>query len=206
LTTEAREKGLRLEAIVLAGGAGRRFGAPKLTAPWRGGKLLDGALAAAFAAPVWRVTVVTGADPAVDEATRHWADEHDTVGRLAIVHARDHQEGMGASLRAAMATLAEDCEGVFVFLGDMPLIPASVPPRLVAALNSGSLAAAPEFKGRRGHPVLFGVALLPALARAQGDEGARTVLAALGRRLALVDVADPGVITDVDTPGDLPGG
>jgi molybdenum cofactor cytidylyltransferase len=211
LTTEALEMGAlemgpRLEAIVLAAGSGRRFGGAKLNAPWRGGKLLDGALEAAFAAPVWRVTVVTGADPAVDDAARHWAAAHAVAGRLALIHADDHPEGMGASLRAGIAALAEDCAGVFVFLGDMPVIPASVPPRLVAALTSGALAAAPAFNGRRGHPVLFCAALFPALARAQGDEGARTVLAALGRRLALVDVADPGVITDVDTPGDLPGG
>jgi len=207
LATEAAEKGARtgprLEAIVLAAGAGQRFGGAKLTTPWRGGKLLDGALAAAFAAPVWRVTVVTGADPAVEGAVRVWADPRGVADRLSLVHARDHEEGMGASLRAGIAALAEDCAGVFVFLGDMPLIPASVPPRLVAALNSGPLAAAPIFNGRRGHPVLFASALFPDLARAEGDAGARTVLAGLGPRVALVDVADPGVIFDVDTPGDL---
>jgi molybdenum cofactor cytidylyltransferase len=204
LTTEALEKGPRLEAIVLAAGSGRRFGGGKLTAPWRGGRLLDGALEAAFAAPAWRISVATGADPAVDAAARHWADARDLACRLALVHARDHAEGMGASLRAGVAALAEDCAGVFVFLGDMPLIPPSVPPRLAAALSSGSLAAAPTFNGRRGHPVLFAAALFPALARAEGDEGARRVLAGLGPGLALVEVGDPGVIFDVDTPEDLP--
>jgi len=199
----ALETGARLEAIVLAAGSGRRFGGAKLNAAWRGGKLLDGALAAAFAAPVWRVTVVTGADPAVDDAARHWAAAHAVAGRLALIHADDHSEGMGASLRAGIAALAQDCGGVFVFLGDMPVIPASVPPRLLAALTSGALAAAPTFNGRRGHPVLFGPALFPALARATGDEGARAVLADLGPRLTLLDVADPGVVFDVDTPEDL---
>jgi molybdenum cofactor cytidylyltransferase len=164
---------------------------------------LDGAVAAAFAAPVWRVTVVTGADPAVEAATRDWAKPRGLADRLSVVHARDHGEGMGASLRAGIAALAQDCGGVFVFLGDMPVIPASVAPRLVAALTSGALAAAPAFNGRRGHPVLFGPALFPALARATGDEGARAVLADLGPRLTLLDVADPGVVFDVDTPEDL---
>jgi molybdenum cofactor cytidylyltransferase len=205
LTTGETEKGPRLEAIVLAAGAGQRFGGAKLTAPWRGGKLLDGALAAAFAAPVRRVIVVSGADPAVEGAARLWAEARGLADRLRFVHAQDHPEGMGASLRAGIAALARDCAGAFVFLGDMPLIPASVPPGLVAALGSGSLAAAPAFKGQRGHPVLFGAALFPALARVEGDEGARAVLADLGPRLALVDVVDPGVIVDVDRPEDLPG-
>jgi molybdenum cofactor cytidylyltransferase len=196
--------GPRLEAIVLAAGAGRRFGGAKLTAPWRGGRLLDSALEAAFAAPVWRVTVVTGADLAVEDCVRRWAHGKGLAGRLNLVHAADHDEGMGASLRAGVAALAQDCAGVFVFLGDMPLIPASVPPLLAAALTSGSLAAAPAFNGRRGHPVLFAAALFPALARASGEEGARKVLADLGPRLALVEVTDPGVLLDVDTPEDLP--
>ena len=42
----------RYEAIVLAGGSGSRFGGGKLLAPFRGGELIDGALRAAFAAPV----------------------------------------------------------------------------------------------------------------------------------------------------------
>ncbi len=203
MTTEALRNGPRLEAIVLAAGAGQRFGGAKLTAPWRGGRLLDGALAAAFAAPVRRVLVVTGADPAVEGATRHWAEEHGFSGRLGLVHARDHSEGMGASLRAGVAALAEDCPGAFVFLGDMPLIPAAVTSQMVAALSAGVSAVAPIFNGRRGHPVLFGAALFPALARAEGDAGARKVLENLGSSLALVDAADPGVIFDVDRPADL---
>ena len=56
MATEAPE----FEAVVLAAGAGRRFGGGKLLAPWAGGALLDGALAAALAAPARRVIVVTG--------------------------------------------------------------------------------------------------------------------------------------------------
>ena len=51
-----------LEAIVLAAGSGRRFGGGKLTSPRGDGLLLDGALEAAFAAPVRTVSVVWGAD------------------------------------------------------------------------------------------------------------------------------------------------
>ena len=53
-----------IHALILAAGAGSRFGGGKLMAPWRGGVLLDGALDAAFTAPVQAVHVVVGADPA----------------------------------------------------------------------------------------------------------------------------------------------
>jgi molybdenum cofactor cytidylyltransferase len=192
-----------LEAVVLAGGAGARFGGGKLTHPWRGGALIDGALAAAFAAPVRGVTVVTGADGKVEAAARAFAARTDAAPRLNIVHCSDHAEGMGATLRAGIAALPPDAAGAFVFLGDMPLIPPAVLADLAAALAAGAPAAAPTFQGQRGHPVLFSAALFPQLRALTGDQGARQVLRALGGGLALVEAPDDGVLTDIDHPRDL---
>ncbi len=193
----------RLEALVLAGGAGRRFGGGKLMTPWGDGLLIDAALATALAAPVRRVVVVTGADARVGPWTRAWAAARALSARLVVIHAPDHAEGMGATLRTGIAALPADAAGVFVFLGDMPRVPRQVPALLAAALAAGALAAAPTFAGRRGHPVLFGAALWPDLARARGDEGARDVLRGLGAGLVLVPSPDDGVLFDVDKPGDL---
>jgi molybdenum cofactor cytidylyltransferase len=192
-----------LEAVVLAGGAGARFGGGKLTHPWRGGVLIDGALAAAFAAPVRTVTVVTGADANVESAARAFAERVDEMSRLNVVHCNDHAEGMGATLRAGVAALPADAAGAFVFLGDMPLIPPAVLANLAAALAAGAPAAAPTFQGRRGHPVLFSAALFPQLRALTGDQGAREVLRALGGDLALIEAPDDGVLTDIDHPRDL---
>lgn len=191
------------EAIVLAAGSGARFGGGKLLAPFGDGVLLDGALAAAFAAPVSRVILVTGArGEAVEAAARAYA-QRAGEDRLLIVHAEDHAEGMGASLRRAAGELSPGCAGVFVFLGDMPRVPAAVLGRLAAAVRAGAPAAAPVFQGQRGHPALIGAALLPQLVTLHGDAGARAILKNLGPRLALVEAADDGVLFDVDTPGDL---
>jgi molybdenum cofactor cytidylyltransferase len=203
LATEASDSAGALEAVVLAAGSGSRFGGAKLTAPWRGGVLLDGALAAAFAAPARCVTVVTGADPKVEAAARAFAAAEGQAGRLRIVHAADHAEGMAATLRAGIASLPADAAGAFVFLGDMPRVPHGVLVRQAAALATGATAAAPQFADQRGHPVLFGRALFPALRALTGDEGARSVLQSLGPALVLVDAPDDGVLIDVDTPGEL---
>ena len=192
-----------LEAIVLAGGAGARFGGGKLLAPWAGGVLLDGALACAFAAPVRSVVVVSGADRRVEAASRDHARRAGHEGRLRLVHAADHASGMAASLRTGVAALPPDTTGVFVFLGDMPKVPPSILPRLAQAVGDGALAAAPVFQGRRGHPVLFGRDLLRALLTLDGDEGARTILSDLGDGLVLTPTEDEGVLFDVDRPDDL---
>jgi molybdenum cofactor cytidylyltransferase len=92
---------------------------------------------------------------------------------------------------------------VFVFLGDMPRVPAAVLAPLAEAVAAGAAAAAPVFGGRRGHPVLFGKGLLAALGDLTGDRGAGELLKGLGDRLAQVEAPDDGVLYDVDRPGDL---
>lgn len=197
LATEAAARPA-LEAVVLAAGSGTRFGGGKLTAAWDAGVLLEGALAAAFAAPVRSVTVVIGADAEAVAAAARGFDP-----RTLVVHAADHAEGMAASLRAGISSLPLDADGAFVFLGDMPRVPTAVLGRMAQALIDGALAAAPVFQGRRGNPVLIDRTLFPELLALTGDAGARGVLQALGDQLALIESPDDGVLFDVDTPGDL---
>ena len=188
----------RLEALVLAAGTGSRFGGGKLLAPWGEGVLLDGALSAAFAAPVRVVTVVTGADA---EAVAAAARAFNPAVRL--VHAAAFAEGMGASLRTGVAGLPLDTGGAFIFLGDMPRVPHDILAPLAEVLGQGATAAAPTFQGRRGNPVLLGRALFPQLLSLTGDQGARSVLRELGGEIALIETLDDGVLFDVDERGDL---
>jgi molybdenum cofactor cytidylyltransferase len=183
--------GLKLEAIVLAAGMGTRFGGGKLTAAFEGGRLIDGALAAAKAAPVRGVTVMVGADARVAAV----AEE----AGLRVVEATDYAAGLSASLRAGIASLPDDADGAFIFLGDMPRIPVEVLAQLADAMP-GHAAAAPVFDGQRGHPVLIGRELFDKVMGLTGDAGAGAVLAALGERLALVQTEDAGVLFDVDAP------
>ena len=192
------------QAILLAAGSGQRFGGGKLLASFEGGVLLESAMAAAFAAPVSHVTLVTGADAErVGEVARTWARQHGETPRLRIVHARDHLDGMGASLRTGALSLDPMPDGVFVLLGDMPRIPKIIFRPLIEALETGALAAAPVCAGKRGHPALIGKALIPRLATLSGDAGARHILKDLGQDLALIDCADEGVLLDIDTRADL---
>ena len=186
-----------VHAVVLAAGSGSRFGGAKLTAPLRGGALVDHALAAALAAPVETVFLVTGAEAAAVAARA------DGVARVVVVKAADHAQGMAASLRAGIAALPGDAAAVLIFLGDMPDIPTDVAPRLIAALAGGAPAAVPVFEGRRGHPAAFARALFTDLLALEGDRGARDLLAQLGDRLVSVEASGPGILVDVDTRDQL---
>lgn len=199
----AESESTRLEAIVLAAGAGRRFGGRKLLAPFEGRPLIVAALNAAFAAPVRRVWLAVDGDPELSAIAR---DHARSLGRemdLEVIVVTDVAEGLGASLRTAVAALPGEAAGVFVFLGDMPRIPPGLAQTLAEGLAAGFDLAAPRFEGRRGHPVLFGRTCFPALLALEGDAGARDLLSGAGERLALIESSDAGVLFDVDRPEDL---
>ncbi len=194
---------MKVEALVLAAGAGSRFGGGKLVALYRGRPVLHGALEAALASPARRVILVTGHEA---ETTERSADDFirrsASAPRLTRVRAADHRQGLGASVSAGAREIAGDVDAALLFLADMPRVPHSIAAALIGALGDAA-AAAPECQGRRGHPVLFARRLLPALLTASGDQGARDALQGLGSALRLVPTEDDGVLFDVDRTEDL---
>ena len=182
-----------IRGLLLAAGAGRRMGMPKALVrdasgePWllRGVETLrEGGCE--------DVTVVLGA--AADEA----AALLDGAG-VDVVVATDWAEGMGASLRAGLASLDAGVEAVLVSLVDLPDVSADVVSRVLdAEVDNGVLRRA-AYDGRPGHPVLLGRAHWPGVtASATGDRGARDYLAESA--VTLVECGDLATGQDRDTP------
>lgn len=186
-------------ALLLAGGAGRRFGANQ-----RGGKLL----ADLGGAPVIRRVAERVAEARFAEmVVVAGAEEASLCSALEglacrFVDATDWAEGMAASLRAGIAALAPDAAGVCVFLGDMPLVPVGLCAELIKAAEAAGYAARPRCNGKPGHPVAFTRAGFADLMALEGDKGA-TALLACRTDVAYLDTADRGVLLDIDTPEDL---
>jgi molybdenum cofactor cytidylyltransferase len=119
-----------------------------------------------------------------------------------VVVCENAAEGMGASLACAVRA-AHDAEGFLVALADMPFIRSSTIAAVRDALVAGAPLAAPYFRARRGHPVGIAAKFRRELEALEGDEGARKVVAANEKSLLKIPVGDPGVLRDIDTPGDL---
>ena len=193
-----------LAALVLAAGRASRFGGAKLLAPWRGGALIDGALAAAFSSEADPVVLVVGAQGAeVAAAAWRWVDCANAAPRLRVVEATGWAKGLSASLRAGLAALGPEIAGTYIFLADMPRAPGSVLAPLAQALRAGAPAAVPMCAGVMGHPALIGAGLFPDIAQLTGDRGARAILERLGPAVARIETDDDGVLFDVDTPDAL---
>jgi molybdenum cofactor cytidylyltransferase len=193
---------MRIVGVLLAAGRGLRFGGDKLLAPLphaRETVAVAASLGAAAARNLARalpesVAVVRAGEPRRADALR--------AAGLRVVECARADEGRGASLACAVAA-TRDADGWVVALADMPWIAPATITAVADALTAGADIAAPAFRGARGHPVAFWRRHYAALAALAGDEGARSIVESNRDALALIAVDDPGVLADVDTPGDL---
>jgi molybdenum cofactor cytidylyltransferase len=119
-----------------------------------------------------------------------------------VMFTADAERGMGASLAAGIEASA-DAEGWIVGLADMPRIAVSTIEGVARTLDDGASIVVPFYRGQRGHPVGFGPEHRDALMALDGDTGARALLTE--HQIARLDVDDPGILHDVDTPEDLQG-
>jgi nicotine blue oxidoreductase len=175
--------------LLLAAGAGERFGGPKALARDADGTswLLRSVQALR---PCAEIVVVLGA-----EAERAAALLPMSVSRI---RADDWAEGMGASLRAGLHALGPtEHEAALVSLVDLPDVDAAVVARLLGAVTGPDVLARAAYDGVPGHPVLLGRDhWAGVVASATGDRGARDYLAA--HEVALVECGDLATGADVD--------
>jgi molybdenum cofactor cytidylyltransferase len=185
-----------IAALLLAAGAARRFGAPKLLQELNGKPLARWSAELLLGAPVDEIIVVVPPDHAELRLA------------LAGVEARfvvnPHPDrGMGSSLACGVSALDASVAAVLVALADEPALTHGALERVVERYRAGGASiVAPTYRGVRGHPVLFDRAVFGELRALSGDRGARSVVDQDLARVAFVELGEVQSI-DVDTPDDL---
>ncbi len=173
--------------LVLAAGAGVRFGGPKAPAVINGERLVDRAVRVLREGGCEPVIVVLGA----------WVG--DVPNADAVIENTEWREGMGSSLRAGLSAVEAnpDVDAVIVTLVDLPGLTAAAVQRVASAPEGIALA---TYGGERGHPVRLPCEHWAAVrAVARGDAGARDFLR--GRDdITLIEVGDVASGDDLDTP------
>jgi nicotine blue oxidoreductase len=190
--------GRRVAGLLLAAGAGRRYGRPKALVTHDGRLMVERAVTTLRDGGCHPVTVVCGAAPAA--LVRRTA----TLGDAVLLDNPAWPTGMGSSLRAGLARLAVlpgTVVAAVVLLVDLPGVTPAAVGRLVAPAHRRSLAVAGYADGARGHPVLLGRDRWAAVAvSAVGDRGARGYLREHAAEVTVVPCADVADGTDVDHP------
>ena len=186
---------MKIVGLLLAAGSAQRFGSDKLLHPLQHGVPIAVQSARHLKKEIPEVFAV------LRPRSETLADLLKAEG-CTVTICQNADEGMGASLACAVRA-AGAAGGYLVALADMPFVRPSSIAAIRDALSSGARIVAPYFRTRRGHPVGLSGAFFDQLIELSGDEGARKLLAAHEAELVKVPVGDPGVIRDIDQPGDL---
>src|SRR5512141_1879422 len=186
---------MKVVVVVLAAGASRRFGSPKLLAPLDGRPLLQHALDGVAAAGLDDVVVVLGEGHAAIEAAIAWRGERRRVNPRP-------EDGLSSSLRIGLDAAAEDpaADAVLIVLGDQPALRPHV---LAAVVDAAARTDRPIVRVRYADDAAPNPVLVRRLAwaLAAGLDGDRGLGPLLDRRHDLVaEVPVAGRNPDVDTP------
>jgi CTP:molybdopterin cytidylyltransferase MocA len=185
---------MRIVAIVLAAGEGRRMGGPKALLRIGGETFLSRALALLARPGVETRLAVLGCQ------AERVAAEGGIPAATPLVVNPDYREGMLTSvLRGLEAAEAAGAEAVLLHPVDHPLVDPATVDRVVAALQGGALIAVPSHQERRGHPGGFAQRTFSAVRAAPPEKGARAVLANHPEWVVHVE-GDAGCVTGVNTP------
>jgi CTP:molybdopterin cytidylyltransferase MocA len=184
---------VRIGALVLAAGAGRRFGGVKQLAEVDGRPLLEHALRAVRVLSPRVVVLGHAAEQVLAGVDLHGARS---------VRCEDWEEGQAASLRFGIHALG-DVDAAVVALGDMPGVTPAAVDAVVGGWDGEADAVRAAYGGRPGHPVLLARSLLDRAGELRGDVGFRSLLErARVREVECGHLADPA---DIDTREELAG-
>jgi molybdenum cofactor cytidylyltransferase len=178
------------------------MGRPKQLLDWHGQPLVRHVAKQALASSLLGLVVVVGASADPARAALAGLD-----GPVLIVENPAYAAGQAGSLRTGLGALPATARAALVLLVDQPLMTSALINHILAAFESDPAAQAivPYFRGKRGNPVLLARGLFGELKSLEGDVGARDVLARHTDAVHKIELDDPAVVADMDTPEDYEG-
>lgn len=191
------QSGAKIGAVVLAAGLSRRMGRPKMILPWGESTVIRHVASVLMEGGVCAVVVVTGgAREEVESALRGLP--------VTTAFNPDYENGeMLASVQVGIRALPPGLDAFLLALGDQPQIEPEVVRQVIAAYQNQSYPlVVPSFEMRRGHPWLVDRALWNTLLAYQPPKTMRDFLHAQRDGIHYVNVTNPSILMDLDTPED----
>ena len=181
--------------VVLGAGRSSRFGSPKQLLPFGDTTLLGQVVKNANASSLDRIIVVLG---------RASGELRETIdfGRAEVVENTAYGTGCASSLLAGLDSSGDDCEAIFLLLGDQPgVLPEFIDRALSEWRGERQWAAVCSYWGRLGHPFVFSMEAFGDLRGLHGDKAVWKLIEAYPDRVMEIDI-DADLPPDVDTQED----
>jgi CTP:molybdopterin cytidylyltransferase MocA len=185
-------------AVIAAAGLSSRMGAFKPLVPLGNSTIIERVITTLREGGVQDIAVVTGRDAALIEATL-------VSYRLTFIYNKDYATtDMFYSASMGFKVMAEQVGGIFFTPADIPLFKADTVRFLAEAMqNSNSHIIIPTYRHSSGHPIVMRSAAAKEILHGKNENGLKGAIAAYcGGAKDILDVDDPGILYDSDTPDD----
>ncbi len=183
-------------AIILAAGSSRRMGSQKLLMPYGEGTIIEKVVDQVLASRIDNLVVVLGADH--EKVRQAIADKP-----VKFCHNTDHEQGMFSSIICGLKSVPPEAEAVLIYLGDQPGIPPAVTNSVIEAYNEELYGIViPVHSHRRGHPLLVDLKYRREIEKLDLEQGLRALRHHFPQDVLEVEVDEPGILVDIDTPED----
>lgn len=187
---------MRSVAVVPAAGFAERFGSDKLLAKVGERPMIEATVRSLTEGGAKKVVVVVPPD---SDALRAALKGMDGV---TVVTNRSRERGMFSSIQAGVREAQGD--PILVLPGDQPWVEPATVAALLERYEKEPAIISPRFNGKRGHPVVIPGKYKDEIVGAPEGVTLHEILRAHASERIDIDVADKGVVRDVDVPGDLP--
>lgn len=183
------------KAVIAAAGMSSRMGEFKPLMKLGNGTFLSIIIETFQTAGVSEFIIVTG--NCADKIRDSLLDE-----RITFVHNPDYAKtDMFTSVKLGLAAAGES--NVLFSTADSPVFsPCTVKKILLRAGNTKSDVIIPAYNGEHGHPVYISRECIDKILMFSGEGGLRSAIASAAGNKTIVDLSDPGVCMDADTPDD----
>jgi len=193
-----------IAAIILAAGQSKRMGKPKMTLPWGKTTVLGQVITTLHGAGIDRLVVVTGgAREEVESLVAQLrAEKSWTPSSLSAIHNEQHASGeMLSSVQTGLAAITADA--ALITPGDQPLFREESARQIIGEYNRrAATILVPSYRMRRGHPWLIRREHWEEILLMKPPETLRDFLNRHTKEIHYVEVHDPGILQDLDTPED----
>ncbi len=185
-----------ISAIILAAGESRRMGKPKMLLPFGDTSIIAKLANSAILSRIDKTIVVLGSDHV--EISKQIQDYP-----LETVYNEAYKEGMLSSVQAGLSNLNDKTEAIMVLLGDQPMIGSNIMNKLIETYRtSWKEIIVATYKGKRGHPILFGSKYKSVVMELSKENSLKDLLLAYPEDIAEMETDSPEILRDIDTEKD----
>lgn len=201
---------MTITALILAAGQSKRMGQPKMLLPWGETTVLGQVIETVQHTGVAEILVITGGARKEVEAI---AEKHKVRTVFNEGFANDE---MLSSIQAGLRSISSlslpgkgtggegrIAEGALVVLGDQPQVQERSVRAVVSRFEETKAnLVVPSYQMRRGHPWLVASPVWKEMLAMRSPESPRDFLNRHASEIEYVEIDDPSILADLDTPDD----